>query len=325
MKISNIIPSVLREVYYKKIILAGITIPPDNYISRMAIINLVIAIVLSSIGLFFGINIFISFIVVFIIANAYSYFRISLKASARIKKMEYVFPDFIHLMASNLRSGMTIDKSFFLSARPEFAPLDKEIIKTGKDIATGKDMGVALRQMAQRIGSNKINSVVSLIISGIISGGNMSMLLEQTAGNMREREFIERGIFTSVLMYVIFIFFAVSVGAPLLFGLSYTLVDVLTNILGSVSQTQVTGLPFKIGKPSITVEFIRNFSLLFILGTNFLASIILGLIKSGEEKTGLKYFVPLIIISVTIYFVVILFLSRFFTASFFGGAFGGFG
>lgn len=325
MKLSGIIPSKLREIYYNKIALAGITIPADNYISRVLITNFVIAIILSAAGFFFRINIFTSFIVVLIVSNLFSYFRVSLKASGRIKKIEYIFPDFVQLMASNLRAGMTIDKSFFLSARPEFAPLDKEIVKTGKDIVTGKDMGIALRQMAQRIGSNKIESIVSLIISGIKAGGNMSLLLEQTAGNMREREFIERGIFTNVLMYVIFIFFAVSVGAPVLFGLSYTLVDVLTSILGGVSQTQVGGLPFQIGKPSVTTAFIRNFSLIFILGTNFLASLILGLIRNGEEKTGLKYFVPLIVISMIAYFTVILFLSKFFTASFLGGQYGTYG
>ena len=54
----------------------------------------------------------------------------------RIKKMELAFPDFISLMASNLRAGMTIDRALVLSARKEFDPLDKEILQVGKDMGS---------------------------------------------------------------------------------------------------------------------------------------------------------------------------------------------
>ena len=75
-----------------------------------------------------------SLLVVFL----YFYFKDTLKESARIKKIEDVFPDFLQLVSSNLRAGMTIDRSILISSRKEFAPLDEEILKVGKDITTGK-------------------------------------------------------------------------------------------------------------------------------------------------------------------------------------------
>src|SRR3989344_4096466 len=188
----------------------------------------------------------ISIIAFFLLIEFYFIIRKKLKRAADIKKMEDSFPDFIELMSSNLRAGMTIDKALILSSRKEFAPLDKEILSLGKDIITGREVSRALKDMADRIGSEKLKKTVNLIISGMRSGGNISVLLEETASNMRERNFVEKRAASNVLMYVIFIFFAVSIGAPMLFGLSSVLVEVLTKILSGFPETQSSSsnLPF---------------------------------------------------------------------------------
>src|SRR3989344_4756457 len=191
-------------------------------------------------------SLLISILVFFFAIEFYFFINKKLKKSADIKKMEESFPDFIDLMSSNLRAGMTIDRALILSSRKEFAPLDKEILALGKDIITGREVSRALKDMAERIGSEKLKKTVNLIISGMRSGGNISVLLEETASNMRERNFVEKRAASNVLMYVIFIFFAVSIGAPMLFGLSSVLVEVLTKILSGFPETQSSSsnLPF---------------------------------------------------------------------------------
>src|SRR3989344_238106 len=113
----------------------------------------------------------IVFAISFILFLAYFILTRRLKKAADIKRMEEVFPDFISLMASNLRAGMTVDRALLLSSRKEFAPLDKEIIILGKDIVTGKEISQALLETANRIKSEKITKTIRLIISGIVSGG----------------------------------------------------------------------------------------------------------------------------------------------------------
>src|SRR3989344_4458029 len=78
------------------------------------------------------------------LSSIIAFFVVIFFISAYLKKMEDVFPDFIELMASNLRAGMTIDQALLLSSRKEFSPLDSEIIRVGKDITTGKDIKSAL-------------------------------------------------------------------------------------------------------------------------------------------------------------------------------------
>jgi len=241
------------------------------------------------------------------------YLKDKLKEMERVKKMEFAFPDFLQLMSSNLRAGITIDRSILLSVREEFDPLDKEIQKTGREIATGKSVESSLLAMSKRIGSDKIKKTIVLIISGIKAGGNIATLLEETSVNMREREFIEKRASSNVLMYVIFIFLAVSIGAPALFGLSTVLVETLTDLLSGlpdVSQTPA-GTPFTLTTINISVDFIKYFSISFVVITGILASLVLGLVSKGDEKEGLKYLPAIVIISLVVFYGIKFFLSDF--------------
>ena len=255
----------------------------------------------------------IMFISVFILIELYFLFKEVLKTSAKIKKMEEVFPDFIELMSANLRAGMTIDKALLLSSRKEFSPLDEEILLLGKDIMTGKEMIYALLDMTKRIKSDKILKTITVINSGIKSGGNLAVLLEQTATNMRERIFVEKKAASNVLMYVIFIFFAITVGAPALFSLSTVLVDVLTRILSGLPEIKTAvNTPFALTSINISVTFVMYFAIIFLIVIDTISALLIGLISKGEERAGLKFIVPLISASLIVFFIVRLLLLRYF-------------
>jgi archaeal flagellar protein FlaJ len=258
---------------------------------------------------------------IFIFTVAYIITRSFMIESRRRKKMEDAFPDFIELMASNLRAGMTVDKALLLSSRKEFHPLDDEILLLGKDIATGKEMSLAMLDMADRTKSEKIKKTVTVVISGLKSGGDLAVLLEETAINMRERGFIEKRAASNVLMYMIFIFFAVGVGAPALFSLSTILVKTLTTILSNLPEMDSSvssNMAFSLTSINVDVNFIMYYSVIFIVIADIMASLLVGIVNKGDEKEGLKYSIPLIIIGLTVYFGVRYALSGYF-ASIIGG------
>lgn len=256
----------------------------------------------------------------FALGQLYFFFKAKLAYAERIHKIESVFPDFLQLMSSNLRAGMTIDRALLLSSRKEFAPLDQEILNLGKDLITGKEIDRALNALSERIHSEKIRKTVYLLNSGIKAGGNLAILLEETALNMRERMFVEKRAASNVLMYVIFIFFAVAVGAPALFGLSTVLVQILTNLLSTIPTLEVQGgnLPFTLTKITIPVSFITYYSIGFLLVMSLLGSMVLGLVSRGDERAGLRYFIPITSLSLGIYLIV-----RFGLADQFATLFGG--
>jgi Flp pilus assembly protein TadB len=256
-----------------------------------------------------GLNLIILTIGSFALAyfGAFMIFRFidSLKASARIRKIELAFPDFLQSVSSNLRAGMTVDRAMLLSSRPEFAPLDKEILQVGKDISTGKPVELSLRNMSDRINSEKINKTLLIILSGIRAGGNLAILLDETASNMRQRGFVEKKAASQVSMYVIFIFLAVSIFAPALFSLSGVLVGTMTNLLGDVNVEDLPqNLPVSFNAINISETFVFYFSLTFIIVMDIMASCVLGLVGKGEEKEGLRYLPIMLFLSLSVFLII---------------------
>lgn len=305
MNTLKIYPKSLRLLYEQNIKNAGIEKSPENYHNSIALLILVLTVVFSSFFLLFGISLLYSLIVL-IFLSLFFYFKMSLKASERIQKMEEVFPDAISLMASNLRSGITIERAFLLAARPEFAPLDEQMLSAGKEISTGKDVLISLKKMGENINSEKISQVVTLITSGLRAGGNIADLLEQTSRNMKEKEIIEKKTASTILMYVIFIFVAVSVGAPVLFALSSVLVEIVITLAERAPELTAaqSNLPFSFSEVPISVNFVVYFSLAFIIVTDFISTFVIGIVNKGEGKAGLKYFIPILVASLTIFFIV---------------------
>ena len=247
----------------------------------------------------------------------YSTAKVKLEYYGKIKKMENAFPDFLQLMASNLRAGMPTDHALLMSARKEFDPLDKEIIKLGKELMTGIDIEKAMLDLGQRTHSQKIQRTISLIVSGLKSGGNIAVLLEETASNARERYFIQKKAASNVLMYVIFIFAAITIGAPGLFGLSTVLVEVLTSVLSTIPEVQTSAsLPFTLSRIDISISFVIYFSVTFLIAIDIIGSLVLGLVTKGEEKEGIKFMIPVTGVSLGIFFAVRIILLKYFAEFF---------
>lgn len=287
---------------------------------KTVVFSLVISIIMGAIFFFYSKKIsngLFAFGFFVVLTLFYAFMKIKLGKYAKIKKMEDAFPDFLQLMSSNLRAGMTTDRSLLMSARKEFYPLDLEIIKLGKELMTGRRIEDAMVEMGNRINSDKIKRTISLLVSGMRSGGNIAILLEETSSNAREREFVKKRAASNVLMYVIFIIAALTIGAPGLFALSTILVEVLTKVLSSIPEVDSTvQLPFTLSKINVSPDFIVYFSLLFLIAISVVGSLVLGLVLKGEGKAGLKFMVPIVLSNTTVFFLIRIILGKYFVEAF---------
>ncbi|HKL23727.1 MAG TPA: type II secretion system F family protein [Candidatus Nanoarchaeia archaeon] len=313
MNLLNIFPEKFQKKYIRNLKNAGIKKEPHDYFSKNILLTFILSLLVGIFVYFVGSNSGWFFLGSMIVLQVLFYMNLSMKATSRISKMEKMFPDFLQLMSSNLRAGMTVERSFISSARPELNPLDEEIKETGREVATGKDITNAFREMSKRIDSEEIKNIISLIISGLRTGGDISSLLQTISSNMREKEHLEKKASSNVTMYVIFIFVAVAIGAPVLFGLSSILVEVILNITGNlpgVENAQMS-MPLTFSGVDISVNFVIYFSITLIVVTDFISSMLLGLVNKGSEKYGLKYLFPLLAVSMALFFGVRAILSGF--------------
>lgn len=245
--------------------------------------------------------------ILFLIIEFLVYLTLVLRADKKARFVENILPDALQLMASNLRAGFTMDRALLLSARPEFGPLADEINQVGKEITLGKDIADSLLNMADRIKSERLKKTMMLVVSGLKSGGQLASLLEQTSRNLRQQTFVDERIRANVMMYVIFVFAAVGIGSPVLFGLSSFLIEVLSENLASVQlpdAATMSSMPLSFTQISISLSFIIQFTLIALVVNSILGSLILGLISKGKEKLGISYIPILVGLSVGMFFAV---------------------
>lgn len=305
--ISKAYPKSIYEKYRLLLEYANVKVEPSRFVGFILLAGFLLGwtVAFPSAKLF-GWGLFMTFGITFIGFEVFIYTWLALSVEAKAKFMEKVLPDALQLMSSNLRAGMTPERALLLSARPEFGPLTDEINRAGKEVAVGKEMDEALIEITKRVKSDKIEKMMGLIVSGLRSGGELAALLDHTARNLRDQDFVDQKIRSSVRMYVIFIFTAVGIGAPVLYSLSSFLVEVLSNVLGKIEipKTSAMQLPVTISSVSVSPDFVMKYVIIALCITSILGSMAVGLISKGEEKQGLKYAPLLIAMALGIFFLV---------------------
>ena len=324
-RIGNLIPRNVGEAFAEQLNYMGFEIPEKRFIGFIFLYGFFLSIGISVNSLlFFRINPVFSFPVFFGFFVALSYIWLSITAESKGKFVEKILPDALQLVASNMKAGLTAEKSFLVSARPEFGPLETELRRAAKRIAAGARVEDALAGISEKIKSQTLQRTVWLISEGIKSGGEIGDLLVELSDDLRDQESIQGEISANISMYILLIFFAAAFGAPLLFGISSFIVQILASQMSnipSIAPAAVQGIPSNLTAFStfgragggIGVDFIMLFSMVSLSITTIFAALTIGVINTGKEKAGLKYIVLIGIIGFSLFFIV-----RFLLTSFFG-------
>lgn len=316
--ISRIYPRIVRDNVKQLMICAGIKtkVNVDSLIGFSALLSLAIAVLFFIFApVFMEINttyIILISILIFAIIEVFFYLMLIFKADARARLVEDVLPDALQLTASNLKAGYTIERALLLSARHEFGPFSEELTMMGKQIATGKDIENAMLDTTERINSERLKKTMMLIVQGIKSGGELAILLNQTAQNLRHQMLVEERARASALTYFIFILAAIAFATPVLFALSSFLAQVIAKQLSMIETPAGVATPLTVNKVPISINFIIGFIIITLVTLCIFGSIALGLIRKGKGKEGLKYLPLLLLSSLGIFFTIRFVVSKLF-------------
>ena len=216
----------------------------------------------------------------------------------RAQRVESVLPDFLSMVAANMRSGMTPISAFQAATRPEFGPLQSEIAYVSS-ISLGSDsFAETLKELTKNIDSGMLRRVVIFFENGLRSGGKMAELLETSAEEIREMEDLRRHMIINTQAYVIFVVFILMFGLPLLLAISSQFLTIFSKVQekigpGGGAGSAVAGMPQP--KMNLDVKFINNLSYLILIGCSVFTSILVGVISEGKFLYGLKYSIPLLL------------------------------
>lgn len=102
--------------------------------------------------------------------------------------------DFLESVISNLKSGLSVIKSFQAYSQRDKGPLGNEISVVLKNVEIGKTMQESLLDLSKRIPLRENQIMISAVINGMETGGNITEILENIFDTIRKREELNREI-----------------------------------------------------------------------------------------------------------------------------------
>jgi flagellar protein FlaJ len=248
---------------------------------------------------------------------------ILLQTEARKSAVEEVLPDFLTLMAANIRSGMTIDQAMWYAAKPEYGLFSIEVRRVVKNAFSGEAIEKSLDRLDARFNSRVLHRTLLLLKQALATGGETAEILEETAQDARDVAMHKKDIASTLLVYIIFLVFASSVGAPFLFSVSKTLIGVLASAFaympagGMESSGVFTSFLITPSAPSVSTDEFFWFSMALVFVTSLIGSLLLGIVQAGSKTQGIKFFPFMLGASYAVYFLVSSALESMFASMFF--------
>lgn len=225
----------------------------------------------------------------------------------RTKRMEEVLPDYLQEVSSNLKGGLSFEKSLWIAIKPRFGILSNEIALAAKKVMTGTDVDIALSEFATKYDSPMLKRAMELIVSEIHAGGKVADILDQIVINLKKTKSLKDELTASVLTYMIFIGAIVIFISPLLFALAYNLLVVMSKVAALLATTAATGsvpgLLANVGNIDVDKEDFIWFSRIALGVIAFFSSMIVSIIEKGNIQSGVKY-IPLFIISAEVFYII---------------------
>ncbi len=115
------------------------------------------------------------------------FFWVNNKAKKRIAKIEEQLPDAVELMVRSLRVGHPFSSAVQIVAKEVEDPLATEFGIIADESAYGRDVGEALKDMAERLGIQDMRFLAVAVTIQQQSGGNLAEVLEGLAKVIRAR------------------------------------------------------------------------------------------------------------------------------------------
>ncbi len=299
--LSRLYPKSLKTELKKLLVYSGINMKVNEYLGLSTIASLIVSIPLLITGLVINSSTLLlisisSLLIILSVLLTIPYF----KSTNRAKKVEEVLPDFLNLMAANIKAGATPFMAMMGAAKEDFGILSEEVENSIALSMGSESYEDIFNILTQRINSSILKRIVKILITGIKMGGNLSNLLQGASEEVIQMSVLKNELVTSVKSYMIFIALIIIAGLPFLLTVSSYFVETIQGLQSMVNPSEIVP---SIASSSISVEFLNKLSYGVIITTSLFASILVGSVIDSSPVLGLKYFIPFMLLSILLYMI----------------------
>ncbi|MBC8501182.1 MAG: type II secretion system F family protein [DPANN group archaeon] len=304
----------LRDYLFK----AGIDEVPYKFFGGLFWVTLVITYIIYFTAIFRAISEMGSFVVLimtfiswFTIQTVMSfliimgvYLYLNIKIYNRTKMIEEALPEYLILVSTNLKGGLSFEKSLWAAIKPEFGILAKEVTLASKKVLTGNDVKDALEELGRKYDSPSLRRSLNLIIGEVESGGRIVEVIDRVITNLKKTAVLKQEMAAATVTYTIFMIAIVIFITPALFALSQQLLQIIINVTKQLAGATTSGvMPISVGEAGIDPKDFKTFSVIAIGIISTFSAMIISIITRGDVKGGLKYIPIFIGSALSLFFV----------------------
>jgi Flp pilus assembly protein TadB len=308
--ISGFIPKKTTSTMTQSLIYAGVEMTAEEVVSITLVYSVVVTVIAYLIALVLNASQFVTAIVVVVSFAAVwmlPLVLLSMLTANRTNAVEDSLPDVLSMVAQNMKAGMTSYNALWSAARPEFGPLAIEIQNVAKATLTGIPLTDALVSMTNHVKSQKLPRSVRLIVQGMKSGGDLPAVLHAITTDMRKESNLKKAMAAETGAHSIFILFAIMVGAPLLFSVSFQFISIFSAMMTKLNVAELAKNAPKsmisLSELSITPDFFMTYSIAILIVSGFFGALLIGILKTGSITEGIPSMPAYVVIPIVIYFV----------------------
>ena len=299
--LSKVLENKIPEKYllsFEEFLLCGsIFINPLEFLAGLIIFILVTEIILVSLSFLLNLSYSILFVPFLIFPGLYTY--VSLKSEKNAAEIEKSAPDFLRQLSSMLKVGLSFENAMEDMSKYGQGPLYDEMRRTILEIRMGRNFDEAWIAMSKRLKSRELERIFIIILDGRKSGSSMADVIMNVSNDLRDLLAIKQERKSSVMMAVMFLIISAVVATPFALGM----VSVYAGFMESFGQ--MTDL--------INVAPIAG--QLYLIIHSILIGLIISVIMYGSFKKGIKFSVPILVVSYGIFYLI----SNFVVSMFVGG------
>ena len=150
------------------------------------------------------------------------------------------------------------------------------------DMEGGYSFEESLENLMGRVDVVLLRRILKIVIDGRKAGGELADILDSVASDARDLSRLQRERASKTLMYVIFIFAAGGVVAPLIFGFVTEIGGVVANV-GSAVGTNPNPLEANISSMTISILW------MYLMIECFISGVMMAFVKGVKVWRGLMF------------------------------------
>lgn len=265
---------------------SDINVEPIRLLSFLVLLFLLMEFALIFIVLLFNVSpiaIFTPFILIPI------FFTIAMiRQERRSAEIEKSAPDFLRQLSSILKVGLSFENAMEEMSESFSGPLYDEMGKTLIEIKMGGNFDDCWMRMCKRLKSKEIERVFTIILDGRKSGGGIANVIMDISDDLRSVLALKHERKSSVMMAVMFLLISAVLASPFSLGM----ISVYANFMEGF------------GKHSEVISVGPLAGGIYLVIHSFLVGIIISIILYGNAKKGIKFSIPLVMVSYAIFYLI---------------------